>query len=60
MQNKYPYRKKWPTANLKGKPGKRSSGSSIARRKLTQTSALIVHPDPYKAEKPSLGRTPPM
>lgn len=43
MQNKYPHRKKWLIANLKGRPGKRPLGSSIARRKLTQTSTLIVY-----------------
>lgn len=43
MQNKYPHRKKWLIANLKDKPGKRPLGSSTARRKLTQTSTLIVY-----------------
>lgn len=43
MQNKYSHRKKWLIANLKEKPGKRPLGSSTARRKLTQTSTLIVY-----------------
>lgn len=61
MQNKYPHRKKWLIANLKGKLGKRPLGSSIARRKLTQSSTLIVyHPDLYKAEKPSPASILPM
>lgn len=61
MQNKYPHRKKWPIANLKGKPGKRALGSSVARRKLTQTSALIVYsPRPIAGRETQLGRTLPM
>lgn len=56
MQNKYPHRKKWLKANLKDKPGKRPLGSSTARRKLSQTSTLIVYcpqPIPGRETQPS-------